>query len=103
MSKADISISHVMAIFIGVIVLSVAVYLIFYHFRKNPLNCTQCTAELAAWCVECYKICGRSNWGADNVMSTELGECVTRCDLLSAATSSCDVNSFEFCKAYIPL
>jgi len=104
MSKADFSISQVLAIFIGVICLSVVAYLIFYYFRKSPLNCTQCTAELAAWCVECYKMCGSVNWnGEENAMGNELGECVTKCDLLNAARNYCDSTSFEFCRAYIPL
>ncbi len=104
MSKADTSTTYIVAFILGIIVLAIAAYLMYKYVTKSQLNCSQCSAELTAWCVKCYKIYGKTLWGGEtSLMDTKLSECVVKCNLLSGPLNSCDNTAFDLCKSYIPL
>ena len=92
-----------MAWLLGLITLGIAVYFIYMHITGSSFECSQCSAELTAWCARCYRICGgaETNWnGAENFMHEKLKECMNKCDL-GSERNSCDGSAFEFCKGYI--
>lgn len=102
MSKADVSIPYLVAWILGIICLAIAAYLIYRYITKSPLDCSQCSAELTAWCGKCYKICGRANWdGSPNPMDEELKECMSRCNLGPQYDSCTSDGAFNLCRAYI--
>ena len=100
MRKGDVSITYIVAIILGVITITVIIYLLYYHLKNSPINCDECKADYTAWCAECYRVFGSGNWGGGNPMDDELIECAGKCNLLTS--SGCDTAAKLFCKPYLP-
>lgn len=100
MRKGDVAISYILAIFLAVIAIAAIIYLLSYYLRHSPIDCDKCSADLAAWCAECYGIYGGGDWKGDNPMSSKLKECAAECNLLTS--SGCDTTAKYFCKPYLP-
>ncbi len=103
MGKSSVSIPYLVAWILGIICLAVALYLLYRYTTKSGLDCSQCSAEVTAWCGKCYKICGPAEKGwnnAPNSMDEKLKECISRCNLGPERTN-CNVDAFKYCKAYI--
>jgi len=100
MRKGDVAISYVFAILLAVITIAVIIYLLYYYLIHSPVDCDKCSADLAAWCGQCYGIYGGSNWAGSNPMSDKLKKCAAKCDL--PISSGCDTTAFYFCKPYLP-
>jgi len=101
MGNGDVAISYIVAIFLAVIAIAAIIYLLSYYLIHSPIECDRCSADLAAWCGECYGIYGGSNWGGSNPMSAKLKECAAKCDL--PTTSGCNDYALNFCKPYLPI
>lgn len=103
MDKSSISISYLVAWILAIICIAIAAYFIYRYISRSPLDCSQCGAELTAWCGKCYKLCGpdMAGWGGTpNKMDDELRECINRCHLRSVY-SECNTDAYEDCRAYI--
>ena len=100
MRKGDVAISYIVAIFLAVIAIAAIIYLLSYYLWHSPIDCDKCSADIAAWCAECYSIYGGGSWGGSNPMSDKLKECAAECDL--PTSSGCDTTAKYFCKPYLP-
>jgi len=101
MRKGDVAISYIVAIFLAVITIAAIIYLLSYYLKHSPIDCHRCSADLAAWCSECYGIYGGGGWAGSNPMSDKLKKCVVECSL--PTSSGCDTTAKNFCKPYLPI
>ena len=99
MRKGDISITTIVAIFLGLILVFVFVYLLFFYSKQSKLNCSLCKAEFTYWCSECNTT--TPNPWAQVKMSNDLKDCINDCLGISDKTSECKPKKY-YCKTYIP-
>lgn len=96
MKRGDVAISHVIALTLGLIVLSVIIYFLYQNITNTQIDCQRCAAELTSWCARCYM----SDWSGGPTMSDYLKGCIDECNLGSSQV--CDSSAESFCKPYIP-
>ena len=103
MKKGDISTGTLITIILGVILVIVFIYLVFFYPKKSKLNCGLCKSEFTHWCSECAT--AESPWITDVEKNKELIECIDDCIApfgISYIYESC-TNLKDKCKAYIPV
>jgi flagellar basal body-associated protein FliL len=101
-AKGDISIKTLVAIVIGIIVLAVVIYLMFFYSQESSLDCHLCSSKFAEWCQKCLtaeKNWNRPTWGEDVPKSDELKECLDTCTNIDPE-GTCNALQSE-CKKYI--
>jgi hypothetical protein len=103
MKKGDLSTDTLVTILIGIIVLAVVIYLMFFYSKESSLKCRLCSSKFAQWCQKCATTEGNWNmptWPNDADKSDDLKECIQDC-LKISPTDSCNTLR-EKCKAYVP-
>lgn len=92
-----VAVPYIIALLIGIIVLTIAVYLIYvYVVHEPPLECQKCRALFASWCSKCYL----QNWDGENkIVGTDLEQCVKDCNLYTTPKNDCShVDTKNACK-----
>ena len=105
MRKGSIAIEHLVALFLGILVLAIIVYVIYKYVMGSSLSCEACRAEFTSWCSKCYLTNHlETPWGDPGTpMSTELDECITKCSLSDPPGTNCK-GAQDACKTVgIPL
>jgi len=100
--KGDISTNTLVAILIGLIVLAIFVYLVFFYSKGSSLGCHFCKSEFAEWCQKCAVAEGnwnRTNWPNNVEMSEDLEECMLDC--LKISPNDCGSLRND-CLGYLP-
>jgi len=98
MEKGDVTIGTIIAIVIGVIVIAVFVYLVFFYGKESDLDCGLCRSRFTLWCSECSTTTPNP-WGQVE-MSRDLKECIEECLGLGPDSTCNDLKNQ--CKSYIP-
>lgn len=108
--KGAISVKLLIAVVIGIIVLAVVVYLMFFYTGESSLDCHLCSSMFAEWCQKC--LTELYNWNrtlnglpwVNNIdKSDELKECLDTCtniDLDPGPDGTCNELQDE-CEKYI--
>jgi len=102
MKKGDLPISTLVAILIGIIVLTIVIYLMFFYSKKSSLYCRLCSSKFANWCQRCATTkdnWNRPTWPNDVEMEKDLNDCMQEC--LRITPNICNSLRDE-CKAYLP-
>jgi len=95
--KRGMTVSFLLVIVLGIIILSIMVYVIYEVGIQSPLICERCKASFVTWCSQCLGL----NWTGGSAMDLELSECVKKCGYGSGGMA-CD-NSKDECKTVIPV
>ena len=98
MKKGDITTGTLVAIIVGVIVVAVFVYLVFFYGKESDLDCSLCKSKFTLWCSACSTTTPNP-WG-EVEMSNSLKQCIVEC-LEMTVTRNC-VDYKDECKSYIP-
>lgn len=101
MYMKGVAVPYIVALLLGILVLSIIVYIVYKFVVKSPLSCQECLAEFTVWCSKCYLVNypHTDDWlNPGTGMSDELKECVKpeRCGL-SDPKDDC-IGAQEVCK-----
>ena len=100
MEKGHISTTTLVAIILGVILVVVFVYLVYFYPKESKLNCSLCKSQFTYWCSACSTTTP-DPW-VDVEMSDDLRECIKNgCLEGIKETNNCIENKYQ-CKSYIP-
>jgi len=102
-AKGDISISTLIAVLIGIIVLGLIIYLMFFYSKESSFDCRLCSAKFAEWCQRCLTTegnWGKPGWSEPVPMSDYLDNCKEDC--LGINFNDCGATGArDKCKGYI--
>ena len=94
MPKA-IAIPYIIAIFLGIIVLALIVYLIYRTVSTPQIDCNACKAQFTSWCRLCWSTCF-----SGNRIDDKLCDCLNKCGISCSTGDSCEADSMKNgCKA----
>ena len=96
-SRGDITISTILKLVLGVLVVAIVVYIIFRYVLKSPIPEQECRTRLAAWCVSCRI----NEYQAAIDMGQDLKDCATEYSLIGAPFNTCQGHETD-CKGYLP-
>jgi hypothetical protein len=106
-NKGDISINTLVAVVIGIIVVAVVAYLMFFYSKESSLDCRLCGSRFAGWCQECLAVeenwkstLSKGSWTEPLPMSDDLNNCKETC--LGITFDDCaHSDAIKECKKYI--
>ncbi len=98
-SKGDFSIKIFLALVIGILLLGVVIYTLFFHSKEASFDCKMCASKFTQWCQECVV----DNWGKDPWdvivdMKDDLKDCKEEC--LGITDNECPQLK-EMCRRYV--
>lgn len=99
MMKKGLATRTTILMILGLLVLTVMVY-IFLRVTGNPeLSCTECRSRFIAWCTKCGLTNGdKASWDVPGwPMDSELIECTHRCGFHQRFEVATDQNSISNC------
>jgi len=101
--KGKIAVRFLLAMFIAIILIVVAVYLIYVSIRGGNWNCTKCKTEFTVWCSKCYveHAADQTTWDGGPELGDDLYECINDCGFWTSASGPdqrCNNDAKEPCK-----